>query len=190
MNPNESRMNFRRLCLPVFLAPCALFLAACNVLPEPQADQVRYFTLSGAGTGTPAADAVMVRPVRLAGHLRNRSMAVRVSENEVAYLEDVRWAEPLDEAITQVLRNRLRPLGGGGSVMVQVQRCELVRPAGDQVQLSAIYTVTPAAGEPRTGVFTATPRAWSGGDHGALVGLLREAVDELAEAVAGAIEAK
>ncbi len=156
------------------------------MLPEPQVDAVRYFTLSGAVSGAPAPDGVMVRPVRLAGHLRNRSMAVRVSENEVIYLDDVRWAEPLDEALTQVLRNRLRQVGGGASVTVQVQRCELVRSDGNSVQLAATYTVTPAGGEARPGEFTATRRTRGGNDAGELVGLMRAAADELAEAIAAA----
>lgn len=175
------------LCL---LSSVLCFVPGCSVLPEPQADTQRYFTLSGAEAEAPVADALMVRPVRLAGHLRNRSMAVRVSENEVTYLDDIRWAEPLDEAITTVLRQRLRAVGGDGSVVVTIQRCELVRSDGDRVQLSATYTLTAAGGEPVSGAFTATPRAWAGGDHGALVGLLRAAVDELADAIAAAAAAK
>lgn len=176
--------------LPCLLAPglllgFVLWLAGCS-LPAPQADPVRYFTLSGAAVGAAAPDAVTVRPVRLAGHLRNRSLAVRVSENEVTYLEDARWAEPLDEAITQVLRNRLRQIGGGAVVTVQIQRCELVRSEGNTVQLAATYAITPPGGEARPGSFTATPRPWSGGDHGALVALLRAAVDELADTIAAA----
>ncbi len=164
----------------------------CNLLPEQQPDRVRHFTLSGsAGAGTAAVvDAVRIRPVQLAGHLRNRSVAVRVSDNEVIYLDDARWAEPLDEAFTQMLRNRLRSVSGGSVVSVQVQRCEPVRPEGNSVQLAATYTITPPAGPTRTGSFTATPRPWDGRDPGAMVGLLREAANELAEAVAAAAEAK
>jgi uncharacterized lipoprotein YmbA len=157
------------------------------VLPEPQADPMRHFTLSGPLGGPPAADAPTVRPVRLAGHLRNRSMAVRVSENEVVYRADVRWAEPLDEAITSVLRNRLQALGGGAVVTVQVQRCELVTSAGNQVQLAATYAIAPRSGESRPGAFTATPRPWSGGDTGELVGLIQAAVNELADAIAAEV---
>jgi len=167
----------------LLLAPCALLLAACS-LPTPQSDSVRHFTLSGPRDAAAVADAVSVRPVRLAGHLRSRAMAVRVSENEIVYLEDMRWAEPLDEAITQILRNRLRQVGGGASVSVQVQRCEVDRSAGDRVLVAATYTITPSKGEPHTGVFSSSPRTWSGGKHAELVGLLREAVTELAEAVA------
>jgi uncharacterized lipoprotein YmbA len=164
-------------------------LTSCS-LPAPQADTVRHFTLSDAAAGVAAPDAVSVRPVRLAGHLRNRAMAVRVSENEVIYLDDVRWAEPLDEAITQVLRNRLRQIGGGAVVTVQIQRCELVRNENNAVQLTATYAITPTGGEPRPGAFTAAPRPWDGKDYGALVGLLHGAVAELAETIAQAAAQK
>jgi uncharacterized lipoprotein YmbA len=165
-------------------------LAGCSLLPAPQADPVRHFTLSGPAGSDAVGDAASIRPVQLAGHLRNRSMAVRVSENEVVYLDDVRWAEPLDEAITQLLRNRLRSVGGAAVVTVQVQRCELNRAEGNAVQLAATYTIN-APGQPaRSGSFAATPRPWNGKDHGALVGLLREAVTELAEAVATAAGGK
>lgn len=186
---NTNQHQFRVLPLGALLFALGL-LTACSVLPEPQADPVRYFTLGGGTAGAPAADALIVRPVRLAGHLRNRNVAVRVSENEVVYLEGARWAESLDEAITAVLRNRLRQIGGG-SVTVQIQRCELVRSAGNTVQLAATYVVSPpGGGVDKPGAFTATPRAWTGGDHGELVGLLQAAVNELADAIASAAEAK
>ena len=116
-------------------------------------------------------------------------MAVRVSANEVVYLDDVRWAEPLDEALTQILRNRLRAVAAGASVVVQVQRCELVRADGNTVQLVATYVITPAGGgDARSAVFTATPRPWDGGDPAAIIGLMREAAGELADAIAAAVE--
>lgn len=186
---HTNKHSFATRLRGALLALAGLAFSACSVLPEPQSDPVRYFTLSGAPAGAPAPDAMVVRPVRLAGHLRNRNMAVRVSENEVAYLEDVRWAEPLDEAITQILRNRLRQVGGGGVVTVQIQRLELVRNAGNNIELAATFAITPSGGEPKPGAFTAAPRAWAGGDHGTLVGLMRESVDDLADAIAAAAEA-
>ncbi len=182
--------TFYRYSVLCLLSSVLCLLAGCNLLPAPQADPVRYFTLSGPAGADAVADAASIRPVQLAGHLRNRSMAVRVSENEVVYLDDVRWAEPLDEAITQLLRNRLRSVGGAAMVTVQVQRCELNRAEGNAVQLAATYTIN-APGQPaRSGSFAATPRTWNGQDHADLVGLLREAVTELAEAVATATGGK
>ena len=183
---------FSRFSVPGLLISVLGLLAACN-LPSPQADVVRNFTLSTPSPVTPVAGAAQVRPVLLAGHLHGRPMAVRVAEHEVIYLEDVRWAEPLDEAITQLLRARLSTVGGGATVTVQVQRCELVRSAGDRVELAATYSIMRAGADPLSperGTFTATPRQWAGKDYGALVGLLQDAVADLGDALAAAVEKK
>jgi uncharacterized lipoprotein YmbA len=167
-------------------------IAGCN-LPQPQADTTRFFTLGSAVSAAPVANATQVRPVQVAGHLHGRAMAVRVGENEVIYLEDVRWAEALDGAITQLLRARLGAVAGGATVSVLVQRCELVRSSGNRVELAATYTITPAEGDKapaQHGVFAATPRTWDGRDYGALVGQMREAVGELGDAMAAAAEKK
>ncbi|MBL9215296.1 MAG: membrane integrity-associated transporter subunit PqiC [Opitutaceae bacterium] len=164
-----------------------LLLSACS-LPQPQADTVRNFTLSGPAPAV--ADGAVVRPVQLAGHLRSRVMAVRVADHEVIYVEDARWAESLDDAITQVLRARLGALGSGRVVSVQVQRCEPVRHEGNTVQLAATYTITSPgddSAEVRRGQFTAKPRPWDGRDYGALVGLMREAVGELGDELAAVL---
>lgn len=166
-----------------------LLLTACNLpITPPQSDRVRHFTLSSPGA-LAAPDAARVKPVELAGHLRNRAMAVRIAENEVVYRDEARWAESLDDAITNLLRARLGA-AGGCTIEVQVLRCELVRYEGNTVQLSANYVITPepdaVGNQPpvKRGVFNAHPRAWEGGDYGALVGLLREAINELGDALA------
>ena len=161
------------------------------MLPLPQADTVRHFTLSSPAAMAPVANAAQVRPVQLAGHLHNRAMAVRIAENEVIYLDEVRWAEPLEEAITQLLRARLGSVEGGASVTVQVQRCELERFAGNRVELAATYAITPTdGGAARRGAFSATPRTWDGKDYGALVGQLRDAIGELGDTLATAVAAQ
>ena len=165
----------------------SLLLAACR-LPTPQADPVRYFTLSGPVAG--ATGGATVRPVQLAGHLRGRQMAVRTAANEVVYLEEVRWAEPLDEAITQVLRARAGAGGAGSTVAVQIQRCELNRAEGNSVQVAATYAITPKDGAVKHGTFSSGPRTWDGQDAGALGGQIRDAVNELGDAIAAALNAK
>jgi uncharacterized lipoprotein YmbA len=168
-------------------------LTACNVLPQPQADTVRHFTLSAPADLAPLANGTIVRPVHLAGHLRNRAMAVRVADNEVVYLDEIRWAEPLDDAITQLLRARLGAVAGGATVSVQIERCELVRSAGNQVQLGASYTIVPADGgkeQAVRGTFAAGPRAWEGKDYRQLVGQIREAIGELGDSIAAALVKK
>lgn len=176
--------SFSVRCL---LSSVLCLLAACN-LPQPQADTARFFTLSTPAAA--AADGVTVRPVRIAGHLRGRAMAVRIAANEVIYNEDVRWAESLDDAITQLLRARVGSAGAGRTVTVQISRCELVRAEGNSVQLAASWTITAADGSAQRGAFTASPRPWDGKDYGALVGLIRDAVNELGDALGAAVAAK
>jgi hypothetical protein len=117
-------------------------------------------------------------------------MAVRIAANEVVYNEEVRWAESLDDAITAVLRARIGAAGAGSVVAVQVQRCELVRFEGDSVQVAATYAITRKDGSIRRGTFSSSPRTWDGQDAGALVGQLRDAVGELGDALAAALEGK
>ncbi|MDI1338028.1 MAG: ABC-type transport auxiliary lipoprotein family protein [Lacunisphaera sp.] len=181
----------RRSALCLLSAVLGL-LASCN-LPQPQADIVRNFTLSQPAAVAPVAGATQVRPVLVAGHLHGRSMAVRVAEHEVVYLEDVRWAEPLDEAVTQLLRGRLGAVGGGAMVTVTVTRAELVRSEGNSVQLAASYAITRAGGDPAAverGAFTAAPRSWDGKDYSGVVALLHDAVAELGDAIAAAVAKK
>jgi hypothetical protein len=185
---NTAKQRFLAKAFSLQLSAFSLLLAACNVLPTPQADTVRHFTLSGPVAT--AADGAVVRPVQLAGHLRGRVMAVRIAANEVIYNEDVRWAEPLDDALTQSLRARLGAAGAGRVITVQIQRCELVRSEGNSVQLAATYTITTPDGTASHGAFSASPRAWDGQDYGTLVGLISAAVTELGDALAAAVEKK
>jgi uncharacterized lipoprotein YmbA len=167
-----------------FLAFSLLLSACSSVLPQPQADTTRHFTLAGLIKTAAVTDGTRVQPVQVTGHLRSRSMAVRVSENEVVYLDDVVWAESLADGITQTLRNRLSVVASDADVSVQIQRCELDRSAGNAVQLVATYSITlagPAGPVTRRGLFTSAARTWDGKDHGMLVTLLRDAVDELAD---------
>ncbi|MBI2497985.1 MAG: membrane integrity-associated transporter subunit PqiC [Opitutae bacterium] len=179
--------SFTRISVPCLLSSVLGLLSSCN-LPQPQVDTVRHFTLSGPVAT--AADGAVVRPVQLAGHLRGRVMAVRIAANEVIYNEDVRWAEPLDDAITQLLRARLGTAGAGRVITVRIQRCELVRSEGNSVQLAATYTITAPDGSTSRGTFSASPRTWDGQDYGALVGLISAAVTELGDALTAAMGKK
>jgi hypothetical protein len=190
LNQNLRWWNIAAFSVP--LSVFSLFLAGCN-LPAPQADTVRHFTLESPAVATPVANGTKVRPVHVAGHLHGRVLAVRVSEHEVVYLEDFRWAEPLDDSITQLLRARLGTVGGGATVSVEIDRCELVRSDGNNVQLTATYSILMPEGDkasPQRGVFTATRRIWDGKDYNGLVGLIDAAVGELGDAIAAALAEK
>lgn len=171
---------------------CCVLLGACS-LPQAQVDTVRHFTLAGPTTTAAVIDGTRVQPVQVAGHLRNRTMAVRVAGNEVIYLDDVVWAESLADGITQSLRNRLAAISSEAVVSVQIQRCELDRSAGNTVQLVCTYSiVTGGSGSPveTRGLFTATPRTWDGKNHGDLVALVSEAVGELADRLVAKLSEK
>jgi len=178
-----ANQSYLSVALRLPLAAFALLLGACS-LPQAQTDTVRHFTLAGPTEAALVADCARVQPVIVAGHLRSRSMAVRIAENEVIYLDDVVWAESLADGITQILRNRLGAIASDSVVSVQIQRCELNRSAGNAVQLVASYSIKAGSGggsaETR-GLFSAAPRTWDGKDYGTLVGLIREAVGELAD---------
>jgi uncharacterized lipoprotein YmbA len=125
--------------------------------------------------------------VQLAGFLHRRELAVRVSAEEVVYRDEIRWAGPLDEAVTQQLQNRLGVVGSGAAVTVDLQRFELDRGDGNTVHLAATYTIMPAGGGRDSaihGAFTAPARKWNGKDYSQLVSLLRQAVANLGDAIA------
>jgi ABC-type uncharacterized transport system auxiliary subunit len=175
-------------CAKAFVLPTvALLVAGCNLLPEPQPDRTRHFTLSAPTAAAPGG--VDVRPVLLAGHLRNRALAVRIAENEVAYLDDARWAEPLDAGLTEVLRAELAGVAGEWTVRVEIERFEPLAHQGNAVQLAAVCELR-AKGDaaPRRVNFTSSPRTWGGRDHGELVGLLRAAAVELGGHLAAAMK--
>ena len=73
---------------------------------------------------------------------------------------------------------------------MQVQRCELVRNEGNGVQLAATWTIMAADGTMKRGSFAASPRTWDGKDAGALVGLIRDAVNELGDTLLVALPDK
>jgi uncharacterized lipoprotein YmbA len=176
----KTKSPHRRILVPgVLLSACSVLLAGCNLLPEPQPDPTRHFTLS-APTGAVSGGNVDVRPVLLAGHLRQRAMAVRIADNEVSYLDDARWAEPLDAGLTEVLRAELAGVAGAWRVRVEVERFELLAHQGNAVQLAAVCELR-AQGDaaPRRVNFISSPRQWDWRDHGDLVSLLRAAAVEL-----------
>jgi hypothetical protein len=182
-------MKLRPASLCLLTLGLGLF-TACQILPPPQADNVRYFTLGTPVVADPVTNATLVRPVQLAGFLHRREMAVRTGPHEVIYIDDIRWAGPLDEAVTQQLQDRLGLVGSGAAVTVDVQRCELDRSAGNTVHLTATYIIMPAGGtraDAIHGAFTATPRNWDGKDYSGVADLLHRAVADLGDAIASAL---
>jgi uncharacterized lipoprotein YmbA len=211
-------MTLRRFFIPVSLcSSLALFvLAGCNVIPPVQPDTTRYYVLTG-----PALDAVPapaaagnlmlgLRPVEIAPYLRKGSMVVRTGENEIAFANDARWAEPLEQEIAAALRHRLRAAPTVARVFVppfpieptrdfdisvQVLRCEGVHERGGHAvaRFAAIIEISSAGDKPELLVrktFVAPEAAWDGKDFGHLAALLSDDAAALAQDVVTSLPEK
>ena len=187
----------------------AVLLLGCSVL-RPQDDPTRFYVLTptpGANASAGAGEAkrlqVGLKPVEVLRYLQNRSIVVRTGTNEIRFAEFDRWAEPLDQAISQVLKVNLSHASnvagvavnshGDGSldceVAFRVLACEGVRAAngGGSVRFEATWEVRSLRASPVTtkrGGFTAEAVAWDGKDYGQLAGRLSEALAAAAHALA------
>ena len=199
------RLSLRSLGLVSF---AALALVGCS-LPQVQPDATRYYVLSvAAPKAAEAATAPEKRwrlglhPVDVPAFLRSKSIFVKVSGNEVGFVEDARWAEPLAAGIERVLRESLEsraeiaqvtPVSAANEnvrdldVRVRVLRCEGDRALG-VARLSAAVEISTVGvmGERRAReIVTAEIGDWDGKDYRALAKKLSDGVDALAEKICG-----
>jgi len=208
-----------RFSTAIRIASLGLFAwtAGCNVLPPPTEDSTRYFLLSeraAANEGGRVAGSgglrIGLKPVMMAGYLKNREIVVRRGANEISFRDNARWAEPLDSSIARLIRGALLKAPSVGDVLVppfplegerdydvdvQVLRCEgsTAAAGGGVASFSAIVDIKTAGAVPRTvvhHVFTAPETAWNGRDYGQLAGLLSDSVAQLAGDVAASIPEK
>lgn len=175
----------------------------CRIIPEPQADPTRYYTLAipenETYTGMKGVLRVGLRTVELAPHLRKGVMVVRKGEYELAYQDYARWAEPLDQVLTRALRIRLQSAASVRAVTVPpfpldqqrdvdlavyVARCEGV---GQGQSMAARFVASMelirTGSEPTVvarKTFTAAENAWDGKDFAALAAALSQAVHQFA----------
>lgn len=187
----------------------AILLGGCSFM-RPQEDPTRFYVLSAAHSASgPTAESgrkrlqVGLKPVELPRYLQGRSMVVRMGTNEIQFAEFDRWAEPLDQAISQVMKENLSHAPNvarvavnshGDStvdceVAIRVLSCEGVRVAnGDgSVRFEATWEVRPVGTNSvaaKRGGFTAEAVAWDGKDYGQLAGRLSEAMAAAANAIA------
>jgi len=107
----------------------ALALTACSIVPKPTADPTRYYVLAAPAKwrelpapvegskmlpplSAATAPVVGLRAVTLPAYLTGvKSIAVRQGRNEILYRDYDRWAEPLDDAIARIVRERLLATG-------------------------------------------------------------------------------
>lgn len=191
-------MNPPKTSLPRIAALCLMgVLAACNVVPPAQEDATRYFVLSEppapAPSGGPEHGALRIglKSVVLEGYLKRREMVVRTGENEVAFKDYRRWAEPLDTAVSRIVRSTLvaspavaevylEPFPFGPKrdfdVSIEIRRCEGAVVSGKYVaRLSAMIQVSTTGDDAHVvsrRLFLAPPESWDGDDYGQLANLL------------------
>lgn len=185
-----------------------LVLAGCS-LPEAQPDLTRFYvltpTLAAAEAAKPAeaAPRVLLRGVAVPEFLRGKIMPVRLSDTELRYVDQARWAEPLEAGLQRTLKvdlersGRVRVVSRGSEphdfeVALQVRHCEGVVP-GRVARLAARIEVFSGDLEPKLVAedeFTTEIAGWDGANHAELAKKLSEAAAQLAGRIADLLPAK
>ena len=207
--------SLRVRVLTALAAGCLLGgLAACNVAQPAQDDPTRYYVLSDTEGQAPAPQAVGARiglkTVKLAGYLRRKEMVVRTGGNEVEFRDFRRWAEPLDAAITRIVKARLLGSAQVAQVLtepfppdqepdyvvsIEVRACEGTtgRSGSFGASFTAAVEVSTAGANPRVvsrKLFTAPGASWDGRDFDKLASLLTADASALGQEIASEIPAR
>jgi len=98
------------LLLSVVIA-CAV--TSCAFL-QPHADPTKFYVLTTTNASSRPADIdklarykIGLRSIEMPAYLKTKLMVVRTGTNEILFAEFDRWAEPLDEGISRVLKDAL-----------------------------------------------------------------------------------
>jgi uncharacterized lipoprotein YmbA len=132
-------------------------------------------------------------------------MVVRTGTNEIHFADFDRWAEPLGQGISRVLKEAissapnveevtLNPQGDGAmdyEVAVGILACEGVRleKGGGSIRFVATWDMRSVGNNPTVihGDFSGDPLAWNGKDYGQLAERLSEAIASAGKALAVAL---
>ena len=191
----------RSAFLLVLGAVAAFALNGCALL-RPHADPTRFYVLTVPGAPLkPAVDGefkrwrVGLRLVEVPSYLRTKFMVVRTGSNEIHFADFDRWAEPLEQGISRVLKETLGSaqnvqsvaLNSHGDasldyeVTIQILACHGMRvPTGkSSIRFAATWEVQ-AVGtnsiEIKRGSFTADAADWDGNNYSQLATQLSAAV--------------
>lgn len=192
-------MSFARRRLFVCCLAAAI-IAGCGNPPKEY-----FYTLTGGApatvgvvSNTPAAYRVAIGPVTLPELVDRPQLVVHTSAQEVAILEQHRWAEPLKSAIPRVIAADLvEQLGASASAFPQADgsdanfavRLDIARldaELGSAVTIEALWSVHRiSGGEPKTG--RSVIRAPADGGYDALVSAHDRALAGVSRDIADAI---
>ena len=171
----------------------AVALSSCAFL-QPHADPTKFYLLTTPDASSqPATNNKLasyklgLRSIEMPAYLQSKLMVVRTGTNEIHFAEFDRWAEPLDEGISRVVKEALCSADNVESValnshgedtldyevMIRVLACEGVRGQSGTglirlVMSWEIKSVGTNATVNKRGGFTAAPAAWDGKDYGQL----------------------
>lgn len=184
--------------------PCAiaLALAGCAGAPAPKE---QFFTLASARPEAPPAasqsPSVFVGPVSVPEAVDRTQLVLRTGPNQVDVADDLRWAEPLRNAIPRFLAEALsRDLGSSrvlasrmaaGSpvdfrVAIEVQRFD--SSLEDGATIDALWTLSTPSGPSRSGRSIVHEPAASH-DAAGVVAAHARALERIAHEIAEAIRA-
>jgi uncharacterized lipoprotein YmbA len=188
-------------------------LSACNIGAPAQDDPTRYYLLSDSAalsttpSASPTGARIGLHAIVIEGYLKKREMVVRTGDNEVDFKDYRRWAEPLEAAVSRLLRASLAPgVANVASepfpidqdrdydVAVEVRHCEgLVAPGGDSASFAATFEIWTAGNTPRLvarKTFVAPAAAWDGSNYDRLASLLSADVSALGQEIAATLPPK
>jgi uncharacterized lipoprotein YmbA len=193
----------------------AFLLAGCNLLPPPTSDPTRYFVLTGPALAAGSSDAGIgslrlgLKAVQVPEYLRGRAMVLRDGANELVLQDYARWAEPLQQGLTRVLKAELLADHSVGrvdtaplpfeadrdyDVGIDIVLCEGAAEGARHVArfeaVIEISTVGPQAHVVARRDFVAPEAGWNGTDYGRLAGELSQDAAALGREILSALPAK
>jgi uncharacterized lipoprotein YmbA len=199
----------RRVFALLLVVITAGALSSCSFL-QPHADPTKCFVLTvpiassqPATANKSASYKIGLLSIEMPAYLQSKLMVVRTGTNEIHFAEFDRWAEPLDEGISRVVKEALCSADNVESValnshgedtldyevMIRVLACEGVRGEGGtgSIRLSMSWEIRPVGTNAMVnlrGNFTASPTAWDGKDYGQLALQLSQAIAAAGKALA------
>jgi len=202
-----ARIHFQTFAVPRRAFALLLGVIAAGVLSScaflrPHADPTQFYVLTqpdapvrSAAAGGFARWKIGLRSIELPAYLHNKLMVVRTGANEIQFAEFDRWAEPLDDGISRLMKETLGAAGKVESVTLNshgedtldyevrlgILACEGRR--GDSGtgsirfvmswEIRSVGTNSPMV---KGGTFAASPGTWDGKNYGALALGLSEAI--------------
>ena len=180
------------------ITACAALAAGCSSTPEP-----RFYTLSPQTDSVAfvAGPSVAVGAVTVPDSVDRPQLVITVNANEVAILEQQRWAEPLAGELGRVLAENLTRATGNTRIAAYPQNASLNaeyrvlvdfqrfagRPEG-QVELDALWSLRSAKGELLRSGRTQAKEA-TGKGYDAMVAAYSRALKTISDEIVPALKA-